>query len=181
MPRPSSPPRPPFRSPTAGFTLLEMILVLVVIGIAAVASLSAVQEVTRGFVFTRANAEAVAKAQLAMLRLIKEGLNISKVNSGTATSIDFTSLHGTPAAPQPKTYQVFLQGATLIMDDGATQDALMDQVTAFTLTYYDGYDDPTPSSSWGTSSQIIGISFSILAADNEQITFSARFRPRNLP
>lgn len=165
---------------TAGFTLLEVILVLVVVGIAAVVSVSAIQEVTRGFVFARANAEAVGKAQIALLRLIKEGLNISTVTSGTATSIDFTSLHGTPASPQPKSYQVSLNGSTLIMDDGSTQDILLDQVTSFTLSYYDSYNDSTPSSTWTTTSKIIAISLSVQAADNEQATFTARIRPRNI-
>ncbi len=175
-------PRPPAipAGTAAGFTLLEVVLVLIVLGIAAVVSVSAIQQITRGFVFARANAEAVGKAQLALLRLIKEGLNISQVTAGTSTSLSFVSLHGTPAAPQEKSYQVFLNGSTLVMDDGSTQDLLTDQVSNFTLSYYDTYDDTTPSSTWTASSRIIAISLTVQAADNAQATFTARIRPRNI-
>ena len=174
--------RRPLPIPTdrRGFTLIEMILSLVILGIAGVVITSAVFQVTQGFIFSRANVEAVSKAQLAMLRLIKEGLNIDRVNSGSASSITFTTLHGTPASPQQKSYTVSYSGAALIMDDGSTQDTLLDGVSGFTLAYYDSYDDTTPSSTWTTNSKIIEISITVSAADNEQTTFTARIRPRNI-
>ncbi len=163
----------------AGFTLIEIVLTMVILAVIGSMAGIGIYQVTRGFVFSRANTEAAAKAQLAMLRLVKEGINIKGVVSGTTSALTFTTQHGTPSSPVDVTYTVALNGSTLTLNDGVHDDALLDGVTAFSLQYYDTYDG-TATTTWGASSRIIEISITVLGADNEQATFTARIRPRNI-
>lgn len=167
---------PLFRKKEEGFTLVEIIMVLILLGfIGAMAGLGFIQ-ITKGMIFSRANAETAGKAQLAIMRITREFTVLKDVSSGTGSSISFTSIHD---GGVDKTYTLSLAGTDLTMNDGTDNDILVDNVSNFTLTYYDTFNG-NPSSTWGATKKIIGVSLTLTGADGVAATFSTRIAPRNL-
>lgn len=159
-----------------GFTLVEIICTLILLGVIGAMSTVGVLQITRGFVFSRDNTDAATKAQLTLLRIIKEFTAITTVGSGTAAAITFTSQHGPSTT---KTYTLSLSGTDLMLNDGATSDILLDKVTTFSLRYYDTYNG-TPNANWSSTRRIIEVSITVQAADGAATTFSTRITPRNV-
>jgi len=83
----------PHLSDQKAFTLIEVIVSLLLVGImAAVAGLGIVQ-IAQGYLFAKQNSETVQKAQVAMTRIVKElsaATSISTITLPTATSITYT-------------------------------------------------------------------------------------------
>ncbi len=73
-----------------GFTLIEMIAALVILGILAIALSSAIMYGVQNLSSARDAAQISQKAQLALARINRELINISAVSSATATQIDYT-------------------------------------------------------------------------------------------
>jgi len=159
-----------------GFTLIEIILTMVIIGVIGSMGTMGFMQVTQSFVHTKQNAATVGQAQLAMLRLVKEMTFITGVSASSSSSITFTTYHGNTT---PKNYTIAVSSGNLTMNDGATDDILIDKVSAFALAYYDTYAG-TASSSWTSTSTIIEFTITVTGADNTPITFSTRIIPRNL-
>jgi prepilin-type N-terminal cleavage/methylation domain-containing protein len=119
----------------AGFTLIEIIATLVLVGfLGALAGMGLLQGV-EGYMLARDNAHLAQKAQVAGLRLARELMELSDVSSAAATSIRYTNPTGQ--------HGIALVGASLKMNDGAlpgpaTGHILIENVTAFTLTYFKG-------------------------------------------
>jgi prepilin-type N-terminal cleavage/methylation domain-containing protein len=113
-----------------GFTLVEAIASLVLIGIiAAIAGIGLVQ-ISEGYVFSKRNAETVQKAQFAMTRLVKEVAALTAISDPAAASVTITRPQGGTSVTQA----IALSG-NAVQINGVT---LIDQVTAFALAYYDG-------------------------------------------
>ena len=72
-----------------GFTLIEIIVVLVIMGIMAVGLNSAITYGVQHFVFARNADQLSQKAQLAMARLSRELIDIKAVDSASADQVDF--------------------------------------------------------------------------------------------
>lgn len=158
-----------------GFSLLEMIVVLLLVGImAALAGVGYVQ-VVRGMLFTKMNAATIQKGEITITKLVKEfnNINISSIDPGTtnATSITFTSVKdGEPSS----LHTVALLGSTVTFDG----DTLTDQVSDFSLKYYDNFDS-TGETTWQSSRRIIEITLKLKGADDVISEFTARVKPRN--
>jgi prepilin-type N-terminal cleavage/methylation domain-containing protein len=75
-----------------GFTLIEVIVSLVLIGILAAIAGMGLVKIAEGYVFAKQNAETVQKAQIAMARIVKElgAATISTTTPPTATSVTYT-------------------------------------------------------------------------------------------
>lgn len=118
-----------------GFTLLEVILVLVLVGIvSAVAGMGIVRAVD-GYMFARDNSSMTQKAQLALSRMTREMVEIQGVTTAGGSSIMFTAPMG--AVSDNRT--IGLVGTTVKIAEGATAlasgDTLVDNVAGFTMTY----------------------------------------------
>lgn len=159
-----------------GFTLIEIIASLVLLGVLGVVAGLGILQITKGFIFGKDNAKNSASAGLAMHRLIKEFTSITSVTSGTATSITFTSKHD---AATSKTYTVSVSGTNLMMNDGVSSDILTDKVSSFSLAYFDTYNGAS-STSWASSRKIIGFTLGLTGAENVVTTFTSKVTPRNL-
>lgn len=159
-----------------GFTLIEIIASLVILGILGSLGILGAVRVIEGFLFIRINAETAQKGQIAMNRLTKEFTNIMSVNTGTttATSINFTSrsyLDGTIQTGR----SVSLVSTTLVLDG----NVLTDDVSGFSMAYLDTFDG-AESSTWSGSRRIIRITLSLVGANNTVSTFTSRVASRNL-
>ncbi|OQY60201.1 MAG: hypothetical protein B6245_02595 [Desulfobacteraceae bacterium 4572_88] len=157
-----------------GFTLVEIIASLFIIGmIASIAGMGIVQ-LANGFIFSKKNAETVQKAQIVMSRLVKELTSDTILSSGTSIAIIFTNSRLTGS------HQIRWDNATkqLLFDENtAASDEviLTDDVNAFDLKYYDSYSTPSsPSTSYSAASSIIEITLELDGAGDTSTTFTDR-------
>jgi len=169
-----------------GFTLIEVIVSLILVGIlAAVGGLGMVQAV-QGYMIVKDNAEMTQKAQLAMARVTREIVEMTGLTAAASSillpvkNVDRNVTIGLDASA--KAIKISATGGT----DVTGGDILVDNVNSLTLTYYTG---ATPASSWplpvpGTSSDIrnlsaIDINVQIARPDGTVLSFMNRVSPRN--
>lgn len=153
-----------------GFTLIEIIVTLMLVGITAAMAGMWIVSVANGYVFAKVNAKTAQNAQLAMTRLVKEFtvLQLQSVTGATATGITFTR-------PGLATAIVVSQSGNDLLLNGNT---LTDSVETFALAYCDG-PNSTPST-WSSTSRIIEITLILKAGNNTPVKFVQRVAPRNL-
>lgn len=162
----------------AGFSLIEMIVVFVLIGIMGAGAGLGLSNIVNGFLLSRDAAATASKGQLALLRLSREFRVIKSVTNASATSIQFVAKHGDTDA-QDKSYTVTKSGLTITMNDGASTDILTDQVNALTLAYYDTYNGATQTT-WSNSRKLIQVTITLNGPDSTTQSFTTRVAPRNL-
>lgn len=151
-----------------GFSLIEIIAVMVLMGFLGAFASMGVAQFTKGFLFATENAAIAGKGEVAMLRILKEFVVISAVTTGNATSITYTN----PRAGSPHT--VSLVGADLTLDG----DVLADKVSAFSLSYYPSYSG-TATATWQASTTLIEFSLTLSGTQGNTSTFTSRVAPRN--
>jgi len=148
-----------------GFTLIEIISVIVVMSIIGVIAGMSLLKITEGFVFAKKNAATAQKGQIAMARLAKE-LNSVKfissntwttISSGTGTSITLTRKVGATTT----TFTIDQSGSNLRVGG----DILVDNVNTFELKYYSAYNG-SGSSTYSSVASMIEISLKLTGADN---------------
>ncbi|MGV8059394.1 MAG: type II secretion system protein [Smithellaceae bacterium] len=81
----------------SGFTLIEIIAVLVILGIVAIAFSNIIGYGVRGYIFARNADQLSQKAQLALARLNRELADITAVSFASADQIDYTSPKNLPS------------------------------------------------------------------------------------
>jgi len=177
----------------SGFTLIEAIVSLILVGImAAVAGIGLVY-VVQGYLFTRANAATLQKGQIAMSRISLELKNISLVSSpSTSTSITFYSYKSEPTDPSiatksKRSIRLSDDGEKIEITESYTDGAtniyhpLTDQVEANTglkFQYYANYGDTTEC--YPPSAKVILIKLRLVGADGNVMELIDRVTPRNI-
>ena len=161
-----------------GFTFIEVIVTLILVGITAAMAGMWIVSVASGYVFAKKNMETTQKAQLTLTRLEKEFKSISTINlaNTNSTKITYSRLNNSGVTITDQT--VALSGSLLKLNN----DTLTNNVSAFTLSYCnDDLTDSVCSESWNPlTSRIIVITLKLTGADNVQSTFTQRVAPRNL-
>ncbi len=158
-----------------GFTLVEIIAVLVITGILAVLISTGVVRIIEGYFFTRDNTAAAMKAQVAVIKISKELRSIEKINSGKKRSMSYSyNRNGKTIADR----SLFWSG-TALAPLMLGKNILLENVTDFEITFHEDYQD-SGSNTWSQNKKIIGISFSLKGASDHVSPFSTMIVPRNL-
>ena len=128
----------------AGFTLIEIMVSLVLVGLIAAISGTAVITATRSYLFARENDAITQKAQLALNRLNREFIELSDIRDANSTCVVYESPYGRRAVAS-------VGGAIRYFPDYASAtcptsggDILVDGVQSFSILY-----NPNPN---GTAS-----------------------------
>jgi prepilin-type N-terminal cleavage/methylation domain-containing protein len=154
-----------------GFTLIELIASLVLLGIIAVIAGMGIVQITKQYVFAQKAGETAQVAQVAMARMVKELALVRSCTTSTNTSIDFDN----PTATR-RTISWAGSNSPILMNG----QRLIDNVQSFTLSYYDTYNQTLPDSSYTkTTTTMIGVSFKVTGADGISSTFTGRAYVRN--
>jgi prepilin-type N-terminal cleavage/methylation domain-containing protein len=163
--------RPAIRS-QKGFTLVELIVTLVLVGIIGTFTTLFMYTGLNGYLRAKDTSEGALKAQIALDRISLELRDIEKIDLVTFsddTRIDYTS------ATLPYNRKILYSGGVISLDVNGNAHALLDEVSDFTLrmtpqelNYFADNKDEV---------QAINVSFKV--GDIDRI-FSARIFPRNM-
>ena len=160
----------------SGFTLIEVIVSLMLVGVLAAIGGTMLTEGIKGYIFSKDCAEIAQKAELAFSRLNNEITRLQDVTAdSTSSSISIKNTKG------DKT--IGLDNGKIKINDGINDDILIDDVNSFTLAYYDAGDNEYDE--WSVTNDIgdlsaIKIELIILTQlDGEPITFTTYVAPRN--
>jgi prepilin-type N-terminal cleavage/methylation domain-containing protein len=172
-----------------GFTLIEVIVTLVLVGITAALAGMWIVSVVNGYIFTKMNASTVQKAQLAMMRLAKEftDLQLHSVTGASGTGITFDRADSASTAVP---IIISMNDTQLQIDvNSSGAQTLTDSVSVFSLTYCTNAtgvaacgDESanTCSATWTPrTSRSIRIDLTIKGANNTDSKFTQCVTPRN--
>jgi prepilin-type N-terminal cleavage/methylation domain-containing protein len=121
----------------AGFTLVEIIAVLLIVAVVATVSGMAIVTGIKGYLFARDNASIGQKAQVTLSRLNREMKELHDVSVAEPSRITYKRLDGGTVISQ--TLYLDPSDDTIKIAPGITPedgDTLVDTVSNFTLTYF---------------------------------------------
>ena len=160
-----------------GFTLIEFIVVIIVLGILMLGGVFGLRQVVDGYGLARDNSASTQKVQNALDRMVIELSHITSnntgtrynVSAGTAGSISYTANFG--GADENHTID---QSGSLVRMDSDNALILTDQVTAngLQLSYMDGNGNAVNATD--TSMRMIGIALTVQVIPGVTRTFNAR-------
>ena len=133
-----------------GYTLIELVAVLLLGGLLATGFVLAVVPVTEGMLLLRQHTGSVQKAQHFFSRMNRELVTATNVVSGTAQALVFDRL-GEGGSSQRRTLN-WGGGAVVTLNDVP----LYDDTASFALRYYET-PAGTPQVSWSSSTRLIEI------------------------
>ncbi|AGW14400.1 PulJ/GspJ family protein [Megalodesulfovibrio gigas] len=168
------------RATQRGFSLVEMVAALVILGMVAAAGTMGMAEVMRSYVMSTDHLRMAQKTQVALSRMYVELQHLAEVTAGTQTSITYR--------PRFKFADGVLNPVTLtytndnLLLDG---DVLLDNVLGFTLRYCTTSDTTcNPTSSFNNATtEVIEVEVTVGGADTgggsgrSQRTFTTRIQP----
>lgn len=158
--------------PQEGFTLVELIVALVLVGIIGTFTTLFMYTGLNGYLKAKNTAEGALKAQIAMDRLSREFRDIDKINAFTDNStIGYDSL--TLPGDRQITYND--PADTIFIDVDGSVNLLLDDVQSFTMTA--AYADLNNSGDGNNEVAAIDVSFTVGEIGRQ---FSTRIFPRNM-
>jgi prepilin-type N-terminal cleavage/methylation domain-containing protein len=164
------------KSNKQGFTLIEVIVTLALVGITAALAGLWIVSVASGYVFTKMNSETAQKAQLAVTRLTKE---FNAIKSLDAASNESTIVYTRSDADWPEkevTVTFNSEDEKLLIGEQDEQHILTDNLETFTVAYCSDIECETGVSP--ESAKII--EFTITFKSAPERPFTRRVTPRNL-
>ncbi len=158
-----------------GFTLIELVVTLILVGIMATVGGFGIVQAIQGYMLTRDNAELSQKAQLAMTRINREIVEMT----GFWANADATSL---PVTNVQRDVILGLDSGTIRISPRGTAlsagDILVDNVNSFALAYWQG------GTAWTNSDDIrllssIDVTLTMNRRGGGTMVFANRTNPRN--
>ena len=176
------------RHGSIGFTLIEIVIVLLLIGILAVFSSRLLTTVVQGYVLARSSDEVAQKAQMALQRMtIELSYAVPKLSTssttGNETTLNFITNANTSSIGN---HSISLNGTNLMYSQNGTDYVLADGITTQGLhfTYYDNFTSAAANSFSNSTTTIIGISLTMRGdnwASDVSRTFSTRVTINKFP
>jgi prepilin-type N-terminal cleavage/methylation domain-containing protein len=163
-----------------GFTLLEVIVVMILVGIVAVALSGVIIYGVKNYIFGRDAGQLSQRAQLALARIDKELIEATAVTVANNNQITYTSSSG-------NIYILLLNGTQITLNQNGTgAQILISGVTAnnggnnfLTFTQTDGSAWTTPAFTFAQLTRIqVWITLDILNAGNH-LDFQTSINPRS--
>jgi prepilin-type N-terminal cleavage/methylation domain-containing protein len=158
-----------------GFTLIEIIVVLVLVGVLAVFSTQVLMNAARGYVQARSSDEVVQKAQMALQRLTVElsYIPLSSATAGSATTLNYITNNNIIG-----NHNIYLNGSNLMYTENGTGYVLADGVATSGLqfNYYVNYN-ANATTTFSTTTNIIAISLT-MQGDSWNSSLSKTFSTR---
>jgi prepilin-type N-terminal cleavage/methylation domain-containing protein len=158
-----------------GFSLVEIIAALVILGILGVFISTGTVRIIEGYLFTRDNSDSALKGQIAFTRIVKELRSINKVNFGKKRTMGYSYKRNSKTIP-----------GRIIVWAGSASDPLMlgkniliNNVSDFSITYHKDFKDPG-NNTWSKTKKMIGITLKLKGASGHVSIFSTQIVPRNL-
>ena len=141
----------------SGFTLIEIIVVIIILGVIGSLAGMGVSSLAQGFIAVRDTAETMGKGQMAVTRLVKEFGAIRSVTA--APTVGFppvgTSItYRRSDSPTTDRTVVWAGGTNPLRLEG---QILSDEVTNFAIRYFNNYNDVNSSAYSATDTAIIEV------------------------
>ena len=171
-----------------GFTLIEIIVSLVIVGIMAAVAGMGIVSMVQGYEFARENVVISQKAQLVMARLRCELMNLSDIDSGSSTG---SCIRYKVETESQKYRKIRLNSGNLELNVSSkkdcscsssedTGDVLSDKVGSFAVEYRDQAGNPLAQPFALSDLRSIHVSFTLDRNDgNPGDDFEITINPRN--
>jgi prepilin-type N-terminal cleavage/methylation domain-containing protein len=165
-----------------GFTLIEIVVTLLIVGIlAAIGGMGIVQAV-KGYITVKENSAITQKAQLAMSRINREIIEMIDIPADAGSNVlPITNTAGNRIIGQDGN-TIKMAFDTITVGDVASGDILIDNVKELSFKYWSG--DPgtgANATTWDTGDDIMSL-YAIdvsLTLNSPNLTFTTRVNPRN--
>lgn len=170
----------------AGFTLIEIIVVLIIGGIMMTVAGMAIVTGMKGYLFAKDNASITRNAQLAMTRLSRELMELTTISDYTSSQVSYKRPDD---SGNSITLTIYLDSnddtikiASGVVPSGG--DILVNRVNNFTLDFYSGNSGSASYPVWLEGDDIRDLSHIKIDLDLERtsgsiISFSTTVNPRN--
>jgi len=172
----------------AGFTLIEIIVVLIIGGIMMTVAGMAIVTGLKGYFFARDNAAITQNAQLSMTRLSRELMELTNITDYTSSQVSYERPDDSGSS---KAFTIYLDSdddtikiAPVAIPSVGDGDILVDRVNNFALEFYSGNSGSASYPVWLEGEDIKDLSYITIALDLERtsgsiISFSTTVNPRN--
>lgn len=165
-----------------GFSLLELIAVLVILGLVGAAGTMGFVEAVRGFIFANDTINVAEKASVALNRLTTEITHMNYVDgtgfdvaSSSSSGITFDAIYGKGGLGETNIAITYNSSAEQLL---LNNQVLCDDVTNFSLGYLDAYDDATPATSLSATTRMVQVTLVITGNSGIPKTFVTRVVPK---
>ena len=168
-----------------GFTYIEVITTLVILGILATAGALGMTQMAEGYHLAKEQTQVLQQAQLTLARITSDISHFdedSLQNDSTTTSLHYTLEYlETSGTTSNENYTLLLNGSTLVLRDNSANPVvnhvLADGVSAFTVTYYQGDGTTVVVDIVNGANLVQVMELSITMNDSIGTTFTTRVAP----
>jgi prepilin-type N-terminal cleavage/methylation domain-containing protein len=174
----------------SGFTLIEIIVTLVLVGILATVAGVGIVSAVKGYMLAKNNAAIAGKAQVALARMTREFMELRDVSAANTSSMILSQVVEKDGSLA--TFAIGLSGMQIKIATGVlggtapdytTGDVLVDNVAGLSFAYYKGFTGTTPVA-WTTADDSsllshIVVSLTMSAGSGINVPFTMTVNPRN--